>query len=1552
MRRIFRHAFTRVISTVLSLALALGPALSVVRPANASEPSEPATPTALVSADTAGTAVSTPQSVDASPTVVGELMDKRTDSAQSFLLSDGNVRTEVAGRPVRFMDEAGQWTDIDPRLVPADHRGAVESAATSLTATFDAQHATGSPVTLAGDGYSVGMDYLGAAENARLDMGDTATYLGIATDTSLEYQSRYDGIKETFLLASAAAPTSYAFSLKLNGLEVRRTLTGYALFRKGESVPTLDLGALTVSDSKNGVEDGVACPDATMTVADAGDGTARVTYEFSRAWLSDPARVFPVRVDPTVTISGTGPTDDTYVTSASPTSVHGAADFLGVGDLGSDRRLSYLWFNIASAGVSTSAYVKDAHLQVFQTRNAAGGADMRWGTNSSPGFNGNTNYNNKPGFVVQGTTPCPSTNTWLDIPGCQAVVQGWLSGASTNYGFALSQALSSGTYREYRSSESADTSHLPKLVIEYSNPSVMETSVLSAYRIGDTVTAKIRVDTVAVDDINCIKAYVNGTADSDMVATRRGTFQWTKTAPSTGWDWGGVTNTPGSGGGRVSSLLTTAGASTVDLMESQCYQDVNPTGGYAEITFVWKILSGYGNVQNNDIDVQVMMDPVDKNDTGNRWTSSIKKMDTDFDVLPALPVARASVSTTEDVAWTPILFDATRSTAGTGTLSYAWDFENDGAVDSTSATATHDYMAAGAHTWTLTVTDSLGATSTALGVVTVISGPRRGIAATTASAIMANPVLVFVTGWNNTAMEYGQNAAGLPSNAEDDRAFTNLIAELALSYRIVKVPSQKEGKRRASYYPSACMCPTASVEANGDRILNYLKRNPTVSYITNGRRVVRPYIFVTFSKGGLDVRRFLDMECKQHTDGSKFRGSCLGVLQIATPNEGSQYAVVEFGRWLALNRATHPGITDKQVRDIVMDADRALWDLRPIMWNNAAATDYNDQFSNGAEDWESSYGTCPPWQWPRPYVRMAGNGQKRDIWGRLAGTNDDGVVTVWSAQGSGSSGTYGRLSGNGAGGKQGFAKWETYGLHGFQRTTLLPLRLTGYYPHAASLLGDKRYVPTDAVETSAIRGFFADYKWAINCLKIPWRTVASAPGGQRVSAAWEDAGAEYTGEGGLARFEVVPGQEVTETVSLTTGDSFTVEGLPPAARISVVDMNGVKAAVESTTLAAEYGGDEETQTISVVSVEATGTYSVSMSSPTTSLAAISELSGPSLVVSMPPVVDGSMPFVASVRVTDDPRGSEGDIDLWDVNIRTDDATVSALDNGVWPDEAVGDGIASVLVPPPGTGSQAVSISAVQLTGSAAGRARVAVEPITGVDVGSLEVLPGVTIGRQLDGEGLTSGVAVSAPISNNADTTRTVALQFDLITDNGQSSVQLETTTEVPPLGDATGTVILPAEQLCGAAPASSVTVSAVRILPCQPPVDGDFEKVAGADNVPIAETRPAGLELEVQDSELAVMECSAYLESSWPTTNGIVSLVGSAAWGGHSIDRVEYSLDETHWYSAVPTDGAWGSSGEAFRFDFVAPQGDGPFVLQIRPVTDGARWDGGQDVGLTVDSE
>ncbi len=89
--------------------------------------------------------------------------------------------------------------------------------------------------------------------------------------------------------------------------------------------------------------------------------------------------------------------------------------------------------------------------------------------------------------------------------------------------------------------------------------------------------------------------------------------------------------------------------------------------------------------------------------------------------LAQAPLALFTATPTTGEAPLTVSFDASGSSDPDGTISqYEWDFDNDGTVDATGATATHAYTNPGLYAAVLTVTDSTGLKSSFALFITVL----------------------------------------------------------------------------------------------------------------------------------------------------------------------------------------------------------------------------------------------------------------------------------------------------------------------------------------------------------------------------------------------------------------------------------------------------------------------------------------------------------------------------------------------------------------------------------------------------------------------------------------------------------------------------------------------------------------------------------------------------------------------------------------------------------------------------------------------------------------
>ena len=131
-----------------------------------------------------------------------------------------------------------------------------------------------------------------------------------------------------------------------------------------------------------------------LTVAQKGKGKAVVTMTPDQGWLADPARVFPITIDPTYASANVTTSFDTYVSSAYPTAEYSTATELRVGTYngGGDKYRSFLTFPLASI---TGKQIVSASLSLYEFHS--------WSCTAKPfyvysayGATSATNWSNQP----------------------------------------------------------------------------------------------------------------------------------------------------------------------------------------------------------------------------------------------------------------------------------------------------------------------------------------------------------------------------------------------------------------------------------------------------------------------------------------------------------------------------------------------------------------------------------------------------------------------------------------------------------------------------------------------------------------------------------------------------------------------------------------------------------------------------------------------------------------------------------------------------------------------------------------------------------------------------------------------------------------------------------------------------------------------------------------------------------------------------------------------------------------------------------------------------
>ncbi|MFC9690939.1 LamG-like jellyroll fold domain-containing protein [Kribbella sp. NPDC056951] len=226
-----------------------------------------------------------------------EVPGKRDRFTQTFTNADSTETTVTSVAPLNFQKADGSWAQINANLQPADP-GGWETISTEVY-SWMAPHADADPVARIdlGDGRSIGWGVSGASAVAGQMSGSTVIYPGFLPNADLELVSQPRGIKETVILNSPAAARSYTFPLSLSNLTA--ALQGREIVLKDvDGIERARIPAGTMEDSNTTQVRATSNAVTYELLTVNGRQTLKVTAD--DAWLDDPARVYPVRIDPTV----------------------------------------------------------------------------------------------------------------------------------------------------------------------------------------------------------------------------------------------------------------------------------------------------------------------------------------------------------------------------------------------------------------------------------------------------------------------------------------------------------------------------------------------------------------------------------------------------------------------------------------------------------------------------------------------------------------------------------------------------------------------------------------------------------------------------------------------------------------------------------------------------------------------------------------------------------------------------------------------------------------------------------------------------------------------------------------------------------------------------------------------------------------------------------------------------------------------------------------------------------------------------------------------------
>ncbi|HEY0806904.1 MAG TPA: LamG-like jellyroll fold domain-containing protein, partial [Pseudonocardiaceae bacterium] len=385
---------------------------------------------------------------------------KSTATVNYFQNADGSVTRKYSQTPVNYRDSAGNWQPIDT-AVRWGTDGRWHETANSLAVDFAQSSTDPALARFTVDGtHSIAYRLAGAAAVTADVSGPNVTYRNVLPGSDLRVAPTATGMKESVILHSATAATSWVFPLTTQGVHVATAPDGTINVIDGGGAIVARLPRAYATDSKVDPRSGEGATTYAVSYALTDlNGTPALRMSLDPAWLADPARVFPVYVDPSFATGGAS----TYTE---------AGNGVAPGDHSTENAIKIGSFDIAAhiAANTFLQFPKDldgsgvqvtgASLALFDTwastctaeRFDVAGVTQSWtpsGVTTYPGpsFGGSIgNLTPSVPHACANTTADRTVGDWVSVPLSTGTIQAWANSSSPDFGLAVFASLADDSH--------------------------------------------------------------------------------------------------------------------------------------------------------------------------------------------------------------------------------------------------------------------------------------------------------------------------------------------------------------------------------------------------------------------------------------------------------------------------------------------------------------------------------------------------------------------------------------------------------------------------------------------------------------------------------------------------------------------------------------------------------------------------------------------------------------------------------------------------------------------------------------------------------------------------------------------------------------------------------------------------------------------------------------------------------------------------------------------------------------------------------------------------
>jgi len=421
-----------------------------------------------------------------------EVLEKRTVNSETYQLEDGSYECIIYSENKYFLDDNSlQKIDNTICAIDSDNSQYLYTNKANIWSVYFSKSIDDTILIQSPDA-SLSISFDSKSNFELIPKGDkrineiggcslygdsSIMYSNILPSTHFVYTVINTGIKEYIVLENEPIYPDFHFRFKCNDsrLSFYNEENGIMVLRDSKGKDHFYIDNLFVIDSNGNVFD---CAQNSIKQID--DSTFDYCIDLSSLQHIEQSITYPIVIDPSIMVTGSSSTYDSYVSSKNPTSNYYTNNYLRTGrDDDYHIRRSYIKFDIPSSLAYeniSNAYINIKYYSgIAPTSVSVKRVTGSWSSSS-------ITWNNKPGFTNEyASTLSLYSNNWYRA-NVTNMIKRWIYDGYTNYGFLLIDSTESGTnhWTTFYSSD-APSPNKPELHINY-------TTTRDARLIGVTVS--------------------------------------------------------------------------------------------------------------------------------------------------------------------------------------------------------------------------------------------------------------------------------------------------------------------------------------------------------------------------------------------------------------------------------------------------------------------------------------------------------------------------------------------------------------------------------------------------------------------------------------------------------------------------------------------------------------------------------------------------------------------------------------------------------------------------------------------------------------------------------------------------------------------------------------------------------------------------------------------------------------------------------------------------------------------------------------------------------